>query len=220
MAAWHFKDALPVFENLLQKDSSNVNYLQYTAFLYAKVWHDKAPGATQSLIYYNKASYLARKALQLDSNSAEAHYAYAFAVGVLNEHASNKQQIVNAKLMKTEIDKCLKSDPHNAGAYHLLGRWYRRLTELSGFERFAMKTFYRASLPQANYQDAINAFEKAYVYEPGYILHQYELALTFHKMGKDADAKIWLQKAINANYNGDDAAETKTKCKKLLDEIE
>lgn len=220
MAAWHYKDALPIFEGLLKGDSNNVKYLQYTSFLYAKVWHDQAPDDDKSIAYYHVADYLARKALKLDSNSAEAHYAYAFAVGVLNEHASNKQQIANAKLMKTQIDKCLALDPHHGGAYHLLGRWYRRLAELGGVERFAMKTFYGSSLPEATYQDAANAFEKAFIYEPNYILHQYELALTYHKMGKDADAKIWLQKAISANYNGDDAADTKAKCKKLLSEIE
>ena len=189
----HYKEALPVFEGLLKQDSANINYLQNTAYLYAKVWHDEAPDADKSTIYYNKAFYLAKKALKVDSNSAEAHYAYAFAIGVLNENASHKQQIANAKLMKIEIDKCLKLNPHHAGAYHLLGRWYRRLAELGGLERFAMKTFYGSSLPEATNADAAGAFEKAILYEPDYILHQYELAYTYHKMGKNEDAKAWLR---------------------------
>ncbi len=215
----HYKDALPIFEGLLKGDSTNINYVQYTSYLYAKVWHDEAPDADKSAIYYNKAYYLAKKAIKMDSNSAEAHYALAFAIGVLNENASHKQQIANAKTMKIEIDKCLALSPHHAGAYHLLGRWYRRLAELGSLERFAMKTFYGSSLPEATNQDAANAFEKAFLYEPDYILHQYELAVTYHKMGKDADAKIWLQKAINATYTGDDAADTKDKCKKLLSDL-
>ena len=217
--ARHYKDALPIFEGLLKQDSVNENYLQNTAYLYAKVWHDEAPDADRATSYYNKALYLAKKAIKVDSNSAEAHYAYAFAVGVINENASHKQQIANAKLMKIEIDKCLKLSPHHAGAYHLLGRWYRRLAELGGIERFAMKTFYGSSLPEATNDDAVGAFQKAILYEPDYILHQYELAFTYHKMNKDADAKVWLYQAIKANYTGDDATDTKAKCQKLLNEI-
>lgn len=219
IAARHYKDALPVFQGLLKSDSSNVNYLAYTAYLYAKVWHDQSTDEDKNAPYYNKALYLAKKAVKTDSNNAEAHYAYAFAVGVINENASHKQQIANAKLMKTEIDKCLKLNPHHAGAYHILGRWYERLAELNGLERFAMKTFYGSSLPEATYQDAEGAFEKAFLYDPDYILHQYELAVLYHKMDKNADAKVWLQKAIQANYTGDDAADTKAKCQKLLNEL-
>jgi len=219
MAARHYKDALPVFEGLLKSDSSNINYLQYTAYLYSKVWHDANIDEDKKLTYYNKGRYLAIKAIKTDSNSAEAHYAYAFAIGVLNENASHKQQIANAKLMKVEIDKCLKINPHHAGAYHILGRWYERLAELGGFDRFAMKTFYGSTLPEATYKDAEGAFEKAFLYEPDYILHQYELAVVYHKMDKNADAKVWLQKAIQANYSGDDATDTKAKCQKLLSDL-
>ena len=217
--ARHYKDALPIFESLLKQDSTNLNYLQYTSYLYAKVWHDNSTDEDKSVPYYNKAYYLAKKAISKDSNSDEAHYALAFAIGVLNENAGHKQQIANAKTMKIEIDKCLKLNPHHAGAYHLLGRWYERLAELNGLERFAMKTFYGSSLPEATYADAQGAFEKAYIYEPDYILHQYELAVVYHKMDKDADAKIWLQKALQATYTGDDATDTKAKCQKLLDKI-
>lgn len=219
IGARHYKDAFPIFQNLLKGDSSNINYLSYTAYLYAKVWHDQSTDEDKNAPYYNTALYLAKKTVKADSNNAEGHYAYAFAVGVINENASHKQQIANAKLMKVEIDKCLKINPHHAGAYHLLGRWYERLAELNGLERFAMKTFYGASLPQATYQDAEGAFEKAFLYEPDYILHQYELAVVYHKMGKNADAKIWLQKALQANYTGDDASDTKAKCQKLLEDL-
>jgi hypothetical protein len=35
-------------------------------------------------------------------------------------------------------------------------------------------------------------------------------------MGKDAEAKVWLQNAINSTYAGDDAEQVKTNCRKLL----
>ncbi len=212
------KEALTIFEGLLKQDSANLNYLQYTSYLIAKVWHDKSDiDASAAAPYYSKALYLAGKALKIDSNSAEANYAYAFAVGVINETASNKQQIANAKIMKDHIDKCLKFSPHHGGAFHLLGRWSRRLAEFSGVEKFAVKALYGATLPVATYKDAADAFEKAIVAEPDWLIHYYELAYTYYEMDKYADAKIWLQQAIsNTTFKGDDAQDVKDKCKKLL----
>ncbi len=211
------RDALAIFQDLLKQDSNSVSYLQYTSYLMAKVWHDKEVSESACMPYYTKALYLAKKALRIDSNSAEAHYAYAFAVGVINEYASNKQQIANAKIMKDEIDKCLKGNPHHAGAYHLLGRWSRRLAEFNGMEKFAVKTLYGATLPEQTYKDAADAFEKAIIYEPDWLIHYYELGYTYYEMDKKADAKVWLQQAIsNTSYKGDDAQEVKDKCSKLL----
>lgn len=212
------KDALVIFQGLLKQDSSNVTYLQYTSYLIAKVWHDKTDiDASAAAPYYNQALYLAKKAVKLDSNSAEAHYAFAFAVGVINETASNKQQIANAKIMKDQIDACLKRNPNHGGAYHLLGRWCRRLAEFSSVEKFAVKALYGATLPEATYKDAANAFEKAIVYEPDWLIHYYELAYTYYEMDKYADAKVWLNQAIsNTTFKGDDAQDVKDKCKKLL----
>jgi tetratricopeptide (TPR) repeat protein len=215
-----YTDALAIFQPLLQKDSSNVVYLQYTSYLLGKVWHEKELDENECLPYYYRAEYLAKKAIKIDSNSAEAHYAYAFALGIINEYASHKQQIANGKTMKDEIDKCLRLNPHHAGAYHLLGRWSRRMAEFNGFEKLMVKTLYGATLPEATYKDAADAFQKAIVYEPDYLLHQYELAYTYHEMDKDVDAQVWLQHAINdVSYKGDDANNVKDKCRKLLQKI-
>ncbi len=212
------KDALAIFQGLLKQDSANINYLQYTSYLIAKVWHDKTDvDASVCAPYYNQALYLAKKALKVDSTSGEANYAYAFAVGVINETASNKQQIANAKIMKDHIDKCLKVIPHHGGAYHLLGRWCRRLAEFNGVEKFAVKTLYGATLPDATFKDAADAFEKAIVAEPDWLIHYYELAYTYYEMDKYADAKVWLNQAMaNTTFKGDDAQDVKDKCKKLL----
>ena len=213
-------EALTIIQSLLKQDSNNVKYLEYNSYILAKVWHDKELSESETMPYYNKALYMAKKALKIDSSDAESHYAYAFTVGIINEFASHKQQIANAKIMKDEIDKCLKLNPHHSGAYHLLGRWCRRLAEFNGVEKFAVKTMYGATLPEASYQDAVNAFEKAILYSPDYLIHMYELGYTYYEMDKYADAKVWLQQAINnTTYKGDDSQHVKDKCKKLLDKM-
>ncbi len=167
----------------------------------------------------NIANTTTKKALKLDTTNAESHYAYAFAIAVISEYASHKQQISIAGEMKKELDKTLKINPHHAGAYHLLGRWFDKLASFNSVEKLAVKVLYGATLPEGTYAQAAAAYEKAVMYEPDYILHQYELAVIYHKMGKDADAKAWLQNAIASNYAGDDAVKVKASCTKLLGEL-
>jgi tetratricopeptide (TPR) repeat protein len=163
--------------------------------------------------------YLAKKSLKLDTNNPESHYAYAFSIAVISENASHKQQISIAGIMKTELDKTLKLNPHHAGAYHLLGRWFDKLASFSSIEKLAVKVLYGATLPEGTYAQATAAYEKAILYEPDYILHQYELAKIYHKMHKDADAEVWLNNAIKSTYAGDDANKVKDECRKLLSTI-
>jgi tetratricopeptide (TPR) repeat protein len=217
--AWQTKAALNIYEKLLKQDSSSIKYTLAVSILYSKVYHDQYEGDDKGLPYYRIAEYLARKGLKMDSNEGDAHYALAFALGVENENASHKQQIANSKVMKKELDKALEMNPHNGGAYHLLGRWYERIAEFNVIERLAVAAIYGSSLPHATNEDAQKCFEKAIVYEPDYILHQYELAYVFHKMGKDADAKAWLNHALLEKYDGDDGEFVRGQCRQLLKEI-
>ncbi len=214
-----FRNSLAIFKLLLNKDSNNTAYLDYTSVLTCKTLHDDSKPDNPPIDAYKHCEYLALKSLKLDTNNAESHYAHAFAIGVISEYASHKQQISIAGIMKSELDKTLKINPHHAGAYHLLGRWFDKLASFNSMEKLAVKVLYGATLPEGTYAQAAAAYEKAIIYEPDYILHQYELATIYHKMGKDTDAKLWLQHAIKSSYAGDDAAHVKASCQKLLDQL-
>jgi len=214
-----YHNALAIFKLLLSKDSNNTNYLDYVSTLTCKTLHDDSKQDYPPIDAYKHCEYLAKKSLKLDTNNAESHYAYAFAIGVISEYASHKQQIDIAGIMKHELDECLQRNPHHAGAYHLLGRWFDKLASFNSMEKLAVKVLYGATLPEGTYAQAAAAYEKSVIYEPDYPLHKYELAVTYHKMGKDADAKLWLQNAISSTYAGDDAAHVKASCQKLLAEI-
>lgn len=214
-----FHDALAIFRLLLSKDSNNTAYLDYVSVLTCKTLHDETKPDNPPIDAYKHCEYLAKKSLKLDSTNGESHYAYAFAIGVISEYATHKQQISIAGIMKTELDKTIKIIPHHAGAYHLLGRWFDKLASFNSVEKLAVRVLYGTSLPEGTYAQAAAAYEKAVLYEPDYILHQYELAAVYHKMGKDADAKVWLQNAIGAPYAGDDSQQVKNSCKKLLGDL-
>ena len=216
-AEYHNKEAFTIFKKLLKSDSNNVNYLQYGSDLYSKVGHEQSPESAQ-MVYYKTAEYLALKAIKLNDKSADAHYAYALALGRLNEHAGNKQKIAYAKLIKSEVDTTIMLNPNHAGAYHILGRWNRTIAEFNSFEKMAIHTLY-GGLPTGTYEAAVAAFKKAVSLEPNYMLHQYELAVTYHEMGRDAEAKVWLQHVLTMPVTNDDDKATYAKSEALLKKI-
>ncbi|MEO6882833.1 MAG: hypothetical protein ABI199_02285 [Bacteroidia bacterium] len=216
-AEYHNQEALAAFQRLLKSDSNNVNYLQYGSAMYSKVGHEQS-SETEQNTYYKTAEFLALKAIKINDNSADAHYAYALALGRLNEHASNKQKIAYAKLIKTEVDKSIQLNPNHAGAYHILGRWNRTIAEFNSFQKMAINTLY-GGLPTGTYEAAVSAFKKAISIEPNYMLHQYELAVTYHEMGNDAEAKVWAQHALTLPVTNNDDKVTQANCQDLLKKL-
>ena len=77
--------------------------------------HIYAPEADK-MKYYKSAEYLAKKAIKVNEASADAHYALAMALGRINENASSKQKITNAKIIRAQVDRAIALNPKLAGA--------------------------------------------------------------------------------------------------------
>lgn len=215
---YKYKEAFPMFQALVKADSANVNYVQYASYCYSKYGFYYAPEA-EKMKYYKTAEYLALKAIKINETSADAHYAYAMALGRINENASSKQKIANAKLIKTQVDRAIALNPRLAGAYHILGRWNRTIAGFSGVEKMMINSFFGGVPPGGSYEDAIKAFMTAISIEPKYMNHQYELAETYYEMGKTVEAKLWAQKALEIVPSNDDDKKAKADCDALLKKL-
>jgi tetratricopeptide (TPR) repeat protein len=213
-----YKEAFPLFQVLLKSDSNNVNFVQHASYCYSKYGFYYAPDA-EKMKYYKTAEYLAKKAIKINEASADAHFAYAMALGRINENASSKQKIANAKLIKTEVDRAIALNPRLAGAYHILGRWNRTIAGFNSVEKIMINSFFGGVPPGGSYDDAVKAFMTAISIEPKYMNHQYELAETYHEMGKDADAKVWAQNVLKIIPSNDDDNKAKTDSETLLKKL-
>lgn len=217
-SAYNYKEALPLYQSLLKLDSNNVNYLSGAGYCYAKYAYYYLP-ESEKMNCYNIAGYLARKTIKLNETFAEGHYVYAMALGRIYENASSKVKIANSKVIKTEIDRCIELNPKIAGAYHILGRWHRTIAGFNAFEKVMINSFFGGVPPGGSYDDALKAFLIAITLEPKFMLHQYELAETYHEMGKDAEAKLWLKKALELTPICDDDLKAKKDCEALLKKL-
>lgn len=213
-----YKDGILSFQRLLKLDSANAIYLSQGSYFYSRYGYSFAE-PEKKMAFYRVADYLARKAIRTDANLAEAHYAHALALGRINENASTKQKIANSKLIKSELDKTLKMQPKHADAYHILGRWHRTIAGFNVFERLAINTLFGGVPEGGAYEDAVQCFRKAISYDPYYKLHLYELAVTLKEMGKNTDARVWVQRCIALPSKTLDDKNTDIKAKALLEDL-
>lgn len=216
---YKYKEAFPLFQSLVKSDSNNVNYVQFASYCYSKYGYYYTP-EVDKIKYYKTAEMLAKKAIQLSETSADAHYVYAMALGRINENASSKQKIANAKLIKSQVDRAITLNPKLAGAYHILGRWHRTIAGFNAFEKVMINSFFGGVPPGGTYEDAVKAFMVAISIEPKYMNHQYELAETYYEMGKEVEAKLWAKKAMEIIPTNDDDIKAKKDCEALIKKID
>ncbi|MCC7302163.1 MAG: hypothetical protein IT233_05930 [Bacteroidia bacterium] len=215
---YRVKEGYDIFSRLMKSDSSNSNYLAYGSYFYSKTGIVQKTDE-EKIKYYKKAEYLAKKAIALDEKNPEAHYAYAMALGRINENASSSEKIKNSKLIRKEVDRTLELNPKHAGAYHILGRWHRTIAGFSSIEKGMINAFFGGVPPGATYDDAAKAFQNAIVHEPDYILHAYELGVTYKEMKKKEFARAILEKAQKMPLRNEEDKETKAKVDALLKEL-
>lgn len=211
-------EALALFQALLKTDSSNTEYLCNTSVLFSKAGNMQ-PDQKKKFEYFAKGEYLAKKAIATDKNFAEAHYAYALALGRKNENASSKEKIANAKAIRSAAETAVRLNPAHAGAWHILGRWHETVAGFSLLEKMAINTLYGGVPEGGSYDAAIDCFKHAIRIEPHMILHYYELGLSYKERGKPGDEKLArenFEKALSLPEVTPEDAGTKTKCREAL----
>jgi len=210
-----YKEAMPYFQALIRVDSSNLDFLANGSQVYTRFGYLYMKSESEKQKYFHTGEYLAKKAIAKDEKNAEAHYAYALALGRINENESSKTKIANAKLIRKEVDRAIELNPKQAGAYHILGRWHATIAGFNAVEKAMINTFFGGVPPGGSYDDAVKCFQTAISLEPKNMIHQYELANTYYAMGKKDLAKTWLEKAMAIPVISDDDKITSEKCTDL-----
>jgi tetratricopeptide (TPR) repeat protein len=156
---------------------------------------DKEAKARQQKLYTD-ATELARKAVAAEPNDTWGHFQLAAANGKRLLMLGNKEQIAASKAVRAEIDRAIELDPTNDLAYHALGRWHRRIAEISGAKRFFGSILY-GSIPKGSFEESEQHLRKAIELNPEYVNHYYELGLTLLALKKTDEAAQCFQKAID-----------------------
>ncbi|MFD2608918.1 tetratricopeptide repeat protein [Deinococcus taklimakanensis] len=119
----------------------------------------------QKKAMFQKAQDYAKKAIELNPNSAEAYFELARAQGRMAQYAGIMESLGIAKDMKRNLDKAISLNPKLAGAYVALGLWNANLNS---------KGFIATSATGANKNDVVPNFKKALALEPNNPTHRLE----------------------------------------------
>ena len=217
-----YEESLAIFQQLLKTDSSRIEYLCGASYLYSKLGNRQKVEKNRQE-YFQRAEYLAKKAISINPNNAEGHYTYALSIARQNEYASTKQKIANAKLIRTQCDLALKINPKHTGVLHILGRWHRSIAGFNAIEKGMINAFFGGVPEGGSYKDAIDCFSKAVLLEPTFMLHQFELAQTYYDRDEGDDrllCKIWCKRVLDMKAKDEDERLTQQKAMALLKKVE
>jgi tetratricopeptide (TPR) repeat protein len=169
----------------------------------------------QKLSLGSTAVDYAKRAAALQPEDPEAQLAVAISYGKLEPLEGNRERIEAARIIKRAADKVIKLDPSSDLGWHVLGRWHMAVANVNAFER-AMALLVYGKLPQSTNEDAARCFEKAIELNPNRLMHYIELGRVYARMGRTADARIFITKGLAMRDTEKDDPETKRQGRELL----
>lgn len=210
-------EALKFYLPAEKLDSNNVRLLVRIARQYRHLMSDATKTTEKRQLGATAVGY-AQRAVALAPNDPEAHLALAISYGKMLPLEETKEQIATSRLIKIAADKVIALDPNNDLAWQVLGRWYLALADLSGMKRTLARIAY-GKLPPAKYEDAVRCFEKAIVLNPNRLMHYIELGRTYAQMGRDADARKFINKGLAMPETEKDDPESKKLGREILKKL-
>ncbi|HKC46868.1 MAG TPA: tetratricopeptide repeat protein [Gemmatimonadales bacterium] len=152
---------------------------------------------------YSVGRTWAEEAIRADSSVANSHFSLALVLGRLSRTRGGKERVRFGRIIYDETERTIRMDPRHDGAYHILGMWNAEVKRLSGFTRFAAKTFLGAGfMSRASWDSAVANMERAVQLNPQHVYHRLELAGVYLDVEQPAKAREQLQ-AIAGLPDGD-----------------
>ncbi len=158
----------------------------------AELSRDKARRAK----LFRMALGLARRAIKLNPVGAKGYLYESIALGRVALDSGPKERVRLSRQVKAAVDTALALDPNDDAAWHVLGRWHRKLATLSWVEKKFANLFLGGVPKEASLEEAVACFKKAIALNPQSVRHHVHLGLTYLKMGEREKALAAFQKAL------------------------
>ena len=196
-------EALAKYKQILLQEPSSIKYLVKATELEIAIG-SREKDANNKRLFFESALAYAERAIKVDSNSADAHYAMASASGKMTDlDIDNKKIVAYVKEVKEHADKAIQLQPNHARANYTLGKWHYEMVTLSGFKKAAVKLFY-GGLPNGDLDKAILYMEKCRTLEPYFVTNQLDLAKAYKENRQPAKAIEILERLVkmpNRSFN-------------------
>jgi tetratricopeptide (TPR) repeat protein len=210
--------ALKYYSEAQAADSTNYEAAWKLSRAYVDVGED-LKGKEQRNEYFQNGEKYARKAISIDSLGSKGHLYLSIALGRVALDAGKKEQVRLSKEVKVEVDKALELDPNDDVAWHVLGRWNRKMATLGWIQRKFADIFLGGVPKDASLENSVKDFKRAIELNPGHINHHLELGITYKKMGDKEEAKKQFEEVLSLPKASADDDRYKEEAKEYLKKL-
>jgi tetratricopeptide (TPR) repeat protein len=211
--------ALTFYAKVLEMDSSNYEACWKLSRAYVdigEILSDKE----ERKAYYKKAEALANKAVEINPDGAKAHLYLSIAIGRVALDAGKKEQVRLSKEVKASVDRALELDPNDDIAWHVLGRWHRKMATLGWVQRKFANIFLGGIPKEASVDSSARCFERAVAINPDHINHHLELGLTYEELKEKEEAIKQYELVVNLPKKDADDDEHKKHAEERLKKLQ
>ncbi|HEX6982563.1 MAG TPA: hypothetical protein VF181_07360 [Balneolaceae bacterium] len=216
---YHEEQALELYSQILEQDPDNFEALWRSSFLYSRIGN-RFNDEDKQKQYFNKAIDLAKQALAVDSTHTQSNFAMSVAMGRKALISGASERVAAARDIKKYVDRALKYDSTNAGAWHVLGRWHFKIANLSWIESVAADALFGGVPKGASNEKAARAIEKAIDLNDDYLLYYYDLARIYDEMGQEQKTISLCKTALSKPAVSPDDDRIKQDCRELIEDVQ
>ena len=192
----HFLEALTILKGLEKGDPTNVEILYRISRVESDLVDDLPDDAKKKGHDYAVESMAyAKRAIEADPQSSEAHLAAAIAYGVMTDFVDDRTKMEYSKFIKDEAEKAIELDPKNDYAYLVLARWNFEMTQLNPILKGMAELLY-GQMPSASQEKALEDFQKAIEIAPNKMIHHFSYGEALAKLGRKEEARAEYQKVL------------------------
>ncbi len=209
--------ALEAYLDVLEEDPENYDALWNASLLHSSIGYRYENKNTRKE-YYERAQYLAQKALDFHEDRVHPYYVMAVAKGRMADLVGVRKRIVLAHSIEDYVIKALDIMPDHAPSWHLYGVWQSEVANVRRAERIAAR-FISSGLPDGSNDKAEEYLKKAMEIDPESILIRLDLARHFIKTGREERAIPILEDLLALEPNVKDDTKHLQDAKKYLADL-
>lgn len=211
-AALNAASALTHYERALAADPRNFDAL-WKASRSAVDIGSYAPDESRRTALFSTGEQYARRALVLNPNNPEGHFALARALGKTALAQSPRGRVKYATEIRSHALDCLKLERSNGGCLHVMGMWNAEVMRLNGFTRMVAKNFLGGKIfGSASWSEARSFMQRSVASDPSRIVHHLDLAGVYRDTNDKAHQRTELEAVLrlpetdlNDHYYKDEA---------------
>lgn len=190
------KTALESYLKALAVDSTHYEAHWKAARAYVDVG-EMLPDKADRKKHYASGRAHAERAIAIKPEGSKGYLFLSVALGRVALDAGARERVRLSKEIRIAAEKALEYDPQDDIAWHVLGRWHRKVATLSWIEKKFANLFLGGVPEDASVKTAAECLEKATRFNPGGVNHFLELGITYEMLDLNDKAIAAYQTAAD-----------------------